>query len=273
MSHYATLFELHIEHGFFPAGERVPFYSKLAHASQAIAAQYGLLIKPQPYGVSILADTHGVALPQADDIRLQLLFFMPDGRFCCYTAHEPVSGRGYDYFVCQRAAPLSQASRLSAHDGVAPPVAHQVRRPDWVVEVQLDKPLIAALIAHYAAADTAQQPSWQQARGIVPFQAPCRRWKYLFTASYVTAQCHIGDEDSPDIFEYWGTETVLNGQSAQVFISRQPLWIQKISPYRFRLYQQGKILRNTLPVATPFHSCRMTINNQQETLAEIIVND
>lgn len=272
MSHYATLFELHIEHGFFPANEPLPFYSKLAYASQPVAAQYGLLIKPQPYGVSILADTHSAALALADDgIRLQLLFFMQDAQFSGYTAHTPGSG-GY-YFYCSLSAPLSQAVRLTAHDGIAARVERQQRRPDWVVDIRLAPTFIAAFIAQAALAPGAQTARWPQAPCIVPLMAACRRWKYLLTAPYVTPQCHIRDETGTEIFDYQGTEILLNGQLAQVFISQQPLWIQKKSPYRFQLHQDGKVLRQTLPLAMPLHLCRMKINHQYEILAEIIVND
>ncbi|WES89487.1 hypothetical protein [Dickeya fangzhongdai] len=265
MSDYGLLFQLRIEHEFFAGCASLPFYGELAPSSQHAAKQAGLLFKPLADGLMVLADRAQSALLITEALSLQWWFCSRDAGFFSYTAIPGLAERDTPRFRYTLGESEPGEVRLQAANDTAPAGTASLRaRPAslaWLVDIEISAAAIAAFIDHQAAPLL-----------IVPFLSQRRRWKYLFTAPYVNAQSRIQDSRQDNQFDYLGTETLANGKSAQAFISREPLKMQKKSDYHFQLYQEKKLLIDPLPVATPLSQCRLKIEKTSEVVSEIIVN-
>lgn len=286
MGAYRPLFNVSIEHTYFPDLSCKSLAFVPTHLSASLLNKAGLLLRPSKSGVSIFCEEDKMdvlRLHAQDDFVLTFKVFSKDPYFSSYTLP---SAKNDNMILCfsnqqvtkdlegkQRLHREAYASELDYLDMASAQLSDAFEPKDYLV-----KPCFVIQIRVTADALGLCSETLDEAERnfCIRYATNQTFWKYYILGDLAKRKIYIADLDNEIKFDELSDASLPEGHQGKVLQSLSAMPMQAMSGQRFQLRETGnigdKVLIKRLPNACISRTDGKVVNGKIEIISEIYIN-
>jgi hypothetical protein len=288
MAAWHPLFELSVEHQFFPGGRCPDLELQPSHASGRFLHQAGLLLRRTEHGIVVLAGAERLAALRmhvhdaGNRLALAFKIYSADPHFAGYTL--PAAQPGRLLFLDSAQARVDGAGRRLLHAAEYVTETALMAVDAAAIAAALDGPWSPRLPVAVVQVVLSNDAGGLCAEGLDPaarafwlrFEAGQTYWKYYLMGTLGERPALITDLDQAVAFRRLDSVDFPGQRRAAVFLSDRAIPLRYLPSQRFQLKEQAsfgeKILIKRMPNARPGLRQREVVDGQAVLVSEIFIN-
>ena len=286
MGAYRLLFNVSIEHTYFPDLSCKSLVFVPTHSSASLLNKTGLLLRPSKSRISIFCEENKMDILQLhaqDDFILTFKVFSKDPYFSSYTLP---SAKNDNMVLCfsnqqitedpegkQRLHRDAYVSELDYQDMASAQLSDAFEPKDYLV-----KPCFVIQMRVTADAQGLCAKTLDEAERsfVIRYATNQTFWKYYILGDLAKRKIYIADLDNQIEFDELSDASLPGGHSGKVLQSLSAMPMQEMSGRRFQLRETGsigdKVLIKRLPNACIRRTDGKVVSGEIEIISEIYIN-